>query len=63
MLLASFYRHVSGRNDEVAATIGGVKLEMVQGDITNEATDAIVNTTDFNIFSKHSGMIHIFLSQ
>ncbi|XP_067378769.1 protein mono-ADP-ribosyltransferase PARP14-like isoform X2 [Channa argus] len=45
---ASFYRHVSIRNDEVTATLGGVKLQMVFGDIVNEATDAIVNTTDFS---------------
>ncbi|XP_062300528.1 protein mono-ADP-ribosyltransferase PARP14-like isoform X1 [Scomber scombrus] len=45
---ASFYRHVSVNNDEVTALLGGVKLQMVQGDIINERTDVIVNTTDFS---------------
>ncbi|KAK2862936.1 hypothetical protein Q5P01_002469 [Channa striata] len=45
---ASFYRHVSIRTDEVTATLGGVKFQMVLGDIINEATDVIVNTTDFS---------------
>lgn len=35
-------------------TVGhGVKLHLVFGDITNETTDAIVNTTDFVNF--HDG--------
>ncbi|XP_053199298.1 protein mono-ADP-ribosyltransferase PARP14-like isoform X2 [Scomber japonicus] len=45
---ASFYRHVSVNDDEVTALLGGVKLQMVQGDIVNERTDVIVNTTDFS---------------
>lgn len=48
MILASFYRHVSVNDDEVTALLGGVKLQMVQGDIVNERTDVIVNTTDFS---------------
>ncbi|XP_022625617.1 poly [ADP-ribose] polymerase 14-like [Seriola dumerili] len=44
---ASFYRHVSVTTDEVTAMLGRVKLQMVHGDIVNEATDIIVNTTDF----------------
>lgn len=45
---ASFYRHVSVTNDEVTAMLGGVKLQMVHGDIIQESTDAIINTTDFS---------------
>ncbi|XP_059210657.1 protein mono-ADP-ribosyltransferase PARP14-like [Centropristis striata] len=45
---ASFYRHVSETNEEVTATLGGVRLQMVLGDIIHESTDAIVNTTDFS---------------
>ncbi|XP_028991732.1 protein mono-ADP-ribosyltransferase PARP14-like isoform X2 [Betta splendens] len=45
---ASFYRHVSIRNDEVIAMLGGVRLQLVYGDIINEDSDAIVNTTDFS---------------
>ncbi|XP_022619854.1 poly [ADP-ribose] polymerase 14-like [Seriola dumerili] len=34
--------------DDITMTVGGgVKLQLVFGDITNETTDAIVNTTDF----------------
>ncbi|XP_037614081.1 protein mono-ADP-ribosyltransferase PARP14-like isoform X1 [Sebastes umbrosus] len=44
---ASFYRHVSTTNNEVTAMLGGVKLQMVHGDIIHESTDAIINTTDF----------------
>ncbi|XP_034020346.1 protein mono-ADP-ribosyltransferase PARP14-like isoform X2 [Thalassophryne amazonica] len=45
---ASFYRYVSSTQTEVIAMLGGVKLEMVSGDIINEKTDVIVNTTDFS---------------
>ncbi|XP_032355071.1 protein mono-ADP-ribosyltransferase PARP14 isoform X1 [Etheostoma spectabile] len=45
---ASFYRHVSITNDEVTAMLGGVKLQMVHGNIIQEHTDAIINTTNFN---------------
>ncbi|XP_040886837.1 protein mono-ADP-ribosyltransferase PARP14-like [Toxotes jaculatrix] len=45
---ASFYRPVSVTDDEVTAMLGGVKLQMVRGDIVNEKTDVIVNTTDFS---------------
>ncbi|KAG7241535.1 hypothetical protein INR49_025440 [Caranx melampygus] len=34
--------------DDITMTVGpGIKLQLVFGDITNETTDAIVNTTDF----------------
>lgn len=58
MTLATFYRHVSVTNDEVIAMLGGVKLQMVLGDIVQESTDAIINTTDFS--NNHAGMI-VFL--
>ncbi|XP_074555195.1 protein mono-ADP-ribosyltransferase PARP14-like [Halichoeres trimaculatus] len=45
---ATFYRHVSMTNDGVTATLGGVRLQMVNGDIVHETTDVIVNTTDFS---------------
>ncbi|XP_041841507.1 protein mono-ADP-ribosyltransferase PARP14-like isoform X2 [Melanotaenia boesemani] len=44
---ASFYQKVSLTNDEVTAMLGGVKLQMVHGNIINAGTDVIVNTTDF----------------
>uniref|UniRef100_A0A8C9X1D1 Poly [ADP-ribose] polymerase n=1 Tax=Sander lucioperca TaxID=283035 RepID=A0A8C9X1D1_SANLU len=45
MTLASFYRHVSITNDEVTAMLGGVKLQMVRGDIIQESTDFCNNFT------------------
>ncbi|XP_062372730.1 protein mono-ADP-ribosyltransferase PARP14-like [Sardina pilchardus] len=36
--------------EEVTLMVGGIKLHLVLGDITNETTDAVVNTTDFNNF-------------
>lgn len=57
MTLASFYRHVSLSDDEVTAMLGGVKLQMVHGDIIHERTDAIINTTDFSNINRQSGMI------
>ncbi|XP_060922369.1 protein mono-ADP-ribosyltransferase PARP14-like isoform X2 [Limanda limanda] len=54
---ASFYQKVSGTNDEVTAMVGGVKLQMVLGDIVTGGTDVIVNTTDFKTLSGVSGAI------
>nr|XP_040036850.1 protein mono-ADP-ribosyltransferase PARP14-like isoform X2 [Gasterosteus aculeatus aculeatus] len=45
---AAFYCCVSQTNNEVTAMLGGVKLQMVRGDIINESVDAIINTTDFS---------------
>ncbi|XP_035004862.2 protein mono-ADP-ribosyltransferase PARP14-like isoform X2 [Hippoglossus stenolepis] len=56
---ASFYRKVSGTNNEVTAMLGGVKLQMVLGDIVTGGTDVIVNTTDFKT---HSGVSRALLS-
>ncbi|XP_073764125.1 protein mono-ADP-ribosyltransferase PARP14 isoform X2 [Danio rerio] len=36
--------------DEVIMAVNGIQLHLVFGDITNETTDAIVNTTDFKDF-------------
>ncbi|TRY57758.1 hypothetical protein DNTS_012030 [Danionella cerebrum] len=36
--------------DEVTIPVGKIELHLVFGDITNETTDAIVNTTDFTDF-------------
>uniref|UniRef100_A0A4W6EF05 Macro domain-containing protein n=1 Tax=Lates calcarifer TaxID=8187 RepID=A0A4W6EF05_LATCA len=57
---APFYRHVSETNTEVTAMLGGVKLQMVSGNIVNEGTDVIVNTTDFS--SNQSGVSKAILT-
>ncbi|XP_059396160.1 protein mono-ADP-ribosyltransferase PARP15-like [Carassius carassius] len=36
--------------DEIIMPVDGIELHLVFGDITNETTDAIVNTTDFKDF-------------
>ena len=46
---------MSVTHDEVTAMLGGVKLQMVLGDIVQESTDAIINTTDFS--DNPAGMI------
>ncbi|KAM9401103.1 protein mono-ADP-ribosyltransferase PARP14-like [Salvelinus alpinus] len=56
----SFYRHVSTTQDEVSATLGSVKLQLVFGDIIRETTDVIVNTTDFS--ANHSGVSKAILT-
>ncbi|XP_008298465.1 poly [ADP-ribose] polymerase 14-like isoform X2 [Stegastes partitus] len=57
---APFYRHVSVTNDEVTATLGGVKLQMICGDIIKEGTDVMVNTLDFS--KKPSGVCEAILN-
>lgn len=38
--------------DSIVITVGGdVRLHLVFGDITNETTEAVVNTTDFVYFN------------
>ncbi|KAM8746808.1 protein mono-ADP-ribosyltransferase PARP14-like [Acanthopagrus schlegelii] len=59
---ASFYRHVSLSDDEVTAMLGGVKLQMVHGDIIHERTDAIINTTDFSNINRQSGVSKAILT-
>uniref|UniRef100_A0A672GIA1 Poly [ADP-ribose] polymerase n=1 Tax=Salarias fasciatus TaxID=181472 RepID=A0A672GIA1_SALFA len=45
------FRSLTSDLDEITIKLGGgVKLRMVFGDITNETTDLVVNTTDFTNF-------------
>lgn len=47
-LLSAIFRTLKSDLDNISMTVGsGVKLQLVFGDITNETTDAVVNTTDF----------------
>ncbi|KAM9836729.1 protein mono-ADP-ribosyltransferase PARP14-like [Aulostomus maculatus] len=55
-----FYRHVSSADDEVTAMLDTVKLQMVHGNIVQETTEVIVNTTDFSGY--HSGVSKAILS-
>lgn len=42
------FRPLTSDLDDITLTAGGgVRLRLVFGDITNETTDAVVNTTDF----------------
>ncbi|KAM9426844.1 protein mono-ADP-ribosyltransferase PARP14-like [Pholidichthys leucotaenia] len=44
----AIFRSLTGGLDDVVMTVGrGIRLELVFGDITNETTDVVVNTTDF----------------
>ncbi|XP_068584244.1 uncharacterized protein [Cebidichthys violaceus] len=44
----AIFRSLTSDLDDITMTVGsGVKLQLVFGDITNETTDAVVNTTDF----------------
>eukprot|EP00064_Thunnus_orientalis_P011424 superscaffoldBa00001651_g11455 len=48
----AIFRPLTSDLDDITITVGGgVKLQLVFGDITNETTDAVVNTTDFTNFS------------
>ncbi|KAM9717516.1 uncharacterized protein ACNS7B_021169 [Menidia menidia] len=47
------FRSLATDVDQISMVIGGgVRLHVVFGDITNETTDAVVNTTDFVNFEK-----------
>ncbi|XP_026209254.1 uncharacterized protein LOC113157845 isoform X2 [Anabas testudineus] len=47
----AIFRSLTSDLDEITIRLeGDVKLQLVFGDITNETTEAIVNTTDFNDF-------------
>ncbi|KAF3837179.1 hypothetical protein F7725_004643 [Dissostichus mawsoni] len=47
----AIFRALTSDLDEITMTVGGgVKLQLVFGDITDETTDAVVNTTDFVYF-------------
>lgn len=54
MLVFSFsaiFKSLTSDLDDITMTVGGgVKLQLVFGDITNEITDVVVNTTDFANF-------------
>nr|XP_012779965.3 poly [ADP-ribose] polymerase 14 [Maylandia zebra] len=48
----AIFRSLTSDLDDIIITVGsGVKLHVVFGDITNETTDAVVNTTDFQNFN------------
>ncbi|KAL3046254.1 hypothetical protein OYC64_004293 [Pagothenia borchgrevinki] len=47
----AIFRSITSDLDDITMTVGsGVKLQLVFGDITDETTDAVVNTTDFVYF-------------
>ncbi|KAM6949181.1 protein mono-ADP-ribosyltransferase PARP14-like [Aplochiton taeniatus] len=47
------FKSLTSDLDEITVAVGGgVNLQLVFGDITNENTDAVVNTTDFLDFQK-----------
>ncbi|XP_029943875.1 protein mono-ADP-ribosyltransferase PARP14-like isoform X2 [Salarias fasciatus] len=71
-LCRDFYQHLSTSQeifrsltsdlDEINIMLGGgIKLRMVFGDITNETTDLVVNTTDFTNFD-HDGVCKSILA-
>lgn len=51
MLVFSFsaiFKSLTSDLDDITMTVGGgVKLQLVFGDITNEITEVVVNTTNF----------------
>ena len=49
-LSATFSSFTSDLADVTITVGGGAKVQIVCGDITNETTDAVVNTTDFKNF-------------
>ncbi|XP_052417064.1 protein mono-ADP-ribosyltransferase PARP14-like [Carassius gibelio] len=48
--IESLFHSLTSDLDEIIMPVDGVELHLVFGDITNETTDAIVNTTDFKDF-------------
>ncbi|GLD53862.1 poly [ADP-ribose] [Lates japonicus] len=49
----AIFRSLTTDLDDITITVGGgIKLQVVFGDITNETTDAVVNTTDFVHFQR-----------
>ncbi|XP_030287686.1 protein mono-ADP-ribosyltransferase PARP14-like [Sparus aurata] len=47
----AIFKSLTSDLDDITMTVGGgVKLQLVFGDITNEITDVVVNTTDFANF-------------
>ncbi|XP_051800184.1 protein mono-ADP-ribosyltransferase PARP14-like [Acanthochromis polyacanthus] len=52
----AIFRSLTSDLDDITITLrGGVKLQVVFGDITNETTDVVVNTTNFKTF--HQGIL------
>ena len=48
LFLLAIFRSLTSDLDDITMTVGsGVKLQLVFGDITNEVTDAVVNSTDY----------------
>ncbi|KAJ0055802.1 hypothetical protein NL108_011421, partial [Boleophthalmus pectinirostris] len=47
----SSFRSVSSELNDLSITVNGVQLELVFGDITNERTHAVVNSTNFESFN------------
>lgn len=50
MFFIAVFQLLTSDPGEITMTVGGIQLHLVFGDITNETTDAIVNTTDFQNF-------------
>lgn len=49
--LSAIFQSLNSDLDDVILSVGGgVTLQLVFGDITNETTDVVVNTTDFTDF-------------
>ncbi|XP_062372598.1 protein mono-ADP-ribosyltransferase PARP14-like [Sardina pilchardus] len=46
----AIFQSLTSDLDEITLPVGGIKLHLVFGDITNETTDVVVNTTDFQNF-------------
>ena len=47
----AIFKSLTSDLDDITMTVGGgVKLQLIFGDITNETTDVVVNTTDFKNF-------------
>ncbi|XP_015230985.1 PREDICTED: poly [ADP-ribose] polymerase 14-like isoform X1 [Cyprinodon variegatus] len=47
----ALFKSLTSDLDDINITVrGGAKLQLVFGDVTNETTDAVVNTTDFKNF-------------
>ncbi|KAI4888864.1 hypothetical protein NFI96_032283, partial [Prochilodus magdalenae] len=44
------FQSLSSEIEEIKVTVGRCQLHLVLGDISNEVTDAVVNTTNFNDF-------------
>lgn len=51
LFFSALFRSLTSDLDDVNMTVrSGAKLQLVFGDITDETTDAVVNTTDFITF-------------